>query len=174
MALLVYLIFHLFSCTQVPQQKLTTPQILEDLKLNYTQYYDDMEGVHDLYFEFYSIASKAEHDTLAARYKQAVQAFYRADKKIIDDLLRFEGSRSYNEWLFIGKSPLSSDIKETDFILETEAALILIDYYLRGKWESIDLKSKPKKLTYPTFRQFYELNKNKSLKQLRWLYGWEF
>lgn len=152
--------------------------ILEDLKLNYIQYYDEMKDDsidRKFYFEFYSITSPAKYDSLAIRYKQAVNAFYHADKKMIDYLLSFEKSESYNLWLFMGKGPYSSNIVDgVDMIMEPRAALILIDYYLRGKCKPINVKPKPKKLTYPTFRRFYELNKGKSLKQLRWLYGWEF
>lgn len=158
-------------CENTPASIKNPADILAALKLNHTQYYDEMEDEREFYFEYYSISSPAEHDSLATRYKQAVSAFYHADKQMIDYLLSFEKSESYNQWLFIGKSPLLSSYDlEAYMLLEPAAALILIDYYLSGKCEAINIKSKPKTLTYPAFHQFYKLNKTKPLKQLRRLY----
>jgi hypothetical protein len=175
--LYVFLMYAAVSCTKQSEGKYYDyVDVLEGLKLNYTQYYDMMNDQHDFYFRFYanSISSKNEHDSLAARYKIAVSKFYNSDKKIIDYLLTFEHSSSYNQWLFIEKSPLSSNTKESDFIPEPEAALILIDYYLKGKYKPINVKRKPKTLTYDSFHKFYKLNKNKPLRQLRRLYRREF
>lgn len=169
--LIVFLMHVAFGCPKQSEGKhYDYVAILEGLKLNYIQYYDMLYDQQDFYFHAYSISSKNEHDSLAARYKMAVSRFYNSDKEIIDYLLSFENSSYYNEWLFIGKSPLSSNIKESDLITEPEAALILIDYYLKGRYKPINVKSKPKTLTYDSFHKFYKLNKNKPLRQIRKLY----
>ena len=174
--LIVFSIHAAIACTKQREGKhYDYVAVLEGLKLNYTQYYEGMINEQDIYFKGYSISSEAEQDSLAARYKIAVNEFYDSDKKIIDYLMSFEKSKSYNEWLFIGKGPLSSNINtETDLILEPEAALILIDYYLKGRYKPINIKSKPKTLTYDSFHKFYKLNKNKTLRQIRKLYKHEF
>ena len=173
--LIVFLMHAAIGCTKQSEGKhYDYVAILEGLKLNYIQYFDMMYDQQDFYFHAYSISSKNEHDSLAARYKIAVSRFYNSDKEIIDYLLSFENSSSYNEWLFLGKSPLSSSINESDLIPEPEAALILIDYYLKGRYKPINVKSKPKTLTYDSFHKFYRLNKNKPLRQLRRLYKREF
>lgn len=172
---IVFSIHAAIGCTKQSEGKhYDYVAILEGLKLNYTQYYDMMYDQQGFYFQAYSISSKNEHDSLAARYKMAVSRFYNSDKEIIDYLLSFKNSPSYNEWLFLGKSPLSSNIKESDLIPEPEAALILIDCYLRGRHEPINVKSKPKTLTYDSFHKFYKLNKNKPLRQIKKSYKREF
>ena len=140
---------------------------LEGLKLNYTLFYEEMEK--DIYFDIYSLSEK-EHHQLSSKYKRSVWKFYHSDKGIIDHLLSFEQSSKYNKWLLLSKSPLSSNIRESDFATESEAALILIDYYLRNKKEVIAGKHKPKNMTYQKFRQFYNENKEKSIRQIRHAY----
>lgn len=164
----------LLGCTQEKFQDYETT--LDLLKLNYAQYYKKMEAENalDLYFEFYSISSEDDHKRRYALYNEGLYRFYHSDKGMIDFLLGFRGSQCYNQWLFLDESPLSSRIKVSDLLTESEAALVLLDYFLRGKNTALNAKKYSFNLTYDNFQSFYEKHRYKTLNQIRKQYKKQF
>jgi hypothetical protein len=137
--------------------------ILDGLTKNYVLLSNKIEK--DLYLEYFKL-SEEQHLKDLEEYDKAVNAFYNADKDILDYLLSYEKDTSHIcKWIKT-KNPYSSNIGETDLLTNAEGALILFDNYLTNS-SHIRTPTYVSELSYEKLKLFYDKNKGLSKDELK-------
>ena len=145
--------------------------LLNSLNYNFTLDYVEGKYSEDVYFEPFNI-TKEEHLAKYDEYKKAVSDLLKSNRKILSYLVNYENNFSFCNWINT-PHPHDSTIKD---IIETksEAAIVLIDYYLIGKLNRIQKPSYFSKLKYRKIKRFLRKNKSDPIEVLRIKYKEQF